>query len=64
MEKRCMIIDEDGNVVRIGIPDCVEKRRAYWEGKSYRLELADKDEAIRRHQEYLKKVPIDTPEVE
>ncbi|HVP78167.1 MAG TPA: hypothetical protein VMV04_09735 [Thermodesulfobacteriota bacterium] len=62
MEKRCMIIDEDGNVVSIGIPDCIEKRREYWESRSYRLELADKDEAIRRYQEYLKKVPIDISE--
>lgn len=58
MEKRYMIIDEDGNVVSIGMPDCVEKRRDYWEEKGYRLEQADKDEAIRRHQEYLKKQPI------
>lgn len=57
-----MIIDKDGNVVSIGIPDCIEKRREYWESRSYRLELADKDEAIRRYQEYLKKVPIDTLE--
>jgi len=53
-----MIIDEDGNVVSIGMPDCVEKRREYWEEKGYRLEQADKDEAIRRHQEYLKNQPI------
>jgi len=59
MQKRCMIIDEDENVVLVGIPDCIEKRRAYWEGKGYRLELADEDEATRRHQEYLKKLPAD-----
>ena len=62
MSKRYMIIDKNDNVVVVGIPDCVEKRRDYWESKGYRLELADEEEAIRRYQEYIRKAPIDTSE--
>lgn len=58
MEQRYMIIDDKENVISIGMPDCVEKRRDYWESRGYRLELADKDDAIKRHQEYLKNQPI------
>ncbi len=55
MEKACMIIDGEGNVVEVGVPDCVLKRRDYWEGQGYSLEIVDKDEALRRKKGDLKK---------
>jgi hypothetical protein len=54
MEKACMIIDDDGNVVEIGVPDCVMKRRDYWEERGFRLEIGDKEEALRKYQDYVK----------
>ena len=54
MEKACMIIDENGNVIEVGVPECVLKRREYWESRGYELEIADKDEALKRKREYIK----------
>jgi hypothetical protein len=54
MEKCYMIIDLEGNVVSTGHPVCVEKRRQYWEEHGYKLEMTDKEEAVRRYQEYVK----------
>ena len=54
MEKACMIIDRDGNVVEVGVPDCVMKRREYWEEKGFRLKIAEKEEALRKYRQFVK----------
>jgi hypothetical protein len=53
-EQACMIVDDRGNVVEVGHPSCVMKRRDYWEEKGYRLEIADKEEALEKYREYVK----------
>lgn len=64
MEQCYMIIDSDGNVIQTGHPVCVEKRRDYWEKKGYRLELTNKEEALRRYHEYIKHHPFSNVENE
>ncbi len=53
-EQACMIVDDAGNVVEVGHPSCVMKRKDYWEEKGYRLEIGDKEEALEKYMKYVK----------
>jgi hypothetical protein len=59
MEKACMIIDKEGNVVEVGHPECIMKRKEYWEEKGCRFEITDKSEAMKRYRNYLKTLSDD-----
>lgn len=54
MEMACLILDEKGNIVQIGHPECVMKNRNYWEDRGYRLEIMPREEALRMHEKGLK----------